>query len=158
MIILRAMQQEDVEGVMLIENEVVEFPWTASIFSDCIKVGYSCWVLDEEGKILGYGLLSVSASEAHVLNICIKGIRQHQGLGKRMMKHLIKQGRFLRAESVYLEVRVSNANAIDLYQKLGFVRVGERKDYYPAKEGREDALVYSLNLTDSGEIKIPKLS
>lgn len=145
MIILRRMRQEDVEGVMNIENVVCEFPWSASIFSDCIKVGYSCWVLDEAGVIVGYGLLSMSAGEAHILNICIKPENQRQGLGLRLMNHLIKQCRFLNADSVYLEVRMSNHGAYDLYTKLGFKQISIRKDYYPATEGREDAKVLSLS-------------
>lgn len=148
MIIIRRMQQDDVDGVMAIENVVCEFPWTASIFSDCIKVGYGCWVLDDGGSVVGYGLISVSGGEGHVLNICIKPQYQRQGLGMRMMKHLIKQCRFVDADSVYLEVRVSNHGAFDLYTKLGFVQISERKDYYPATNGREDALVLSLPLKD----------
>jgi len=146
MVILRPMQQEDVEGVMAIETTVTEFPWTASIFSDCIKVGYGCWILDDEGSICGYGLISSSAGEAHILNISIKPERQGQKLGLRMMRHLIKQAKYLKCASVFLEVRVSNKRAIDLYNKLGFVKVGDRKDYYPATEGREDAHVMSLAL------------
>lgn len=154
MIVLRRMQQEDVEGVMIIENMVVEFPWTASIFSDCIKVGYGCWVLSENNVILGYGLLSVSAGEAHVLNICIRTDMQRKGLGERLMRHLIKEARRTHCDSIYLEVRVTNFGAIHLYKKLGFAQVGERKDYYPAKEGREDALVLSLILKQK-EIELP---
>lgn len=146
MIIIRPMQQDDVEGVMEIENVVCEFPWTANIFSDCIKVGYGCWVLSEDNKVLGYGLLSLSAGEGHVLNLCIKPSHHHQGLGTWMMKHLINQTRRQAAGSIYLEVRVSNQHAIDLYHKLGFTQIGERKDYYPARNGREDARVLSLSL------------
>ncbi len=146
MIVIRPMQQDDVEGVMEIENTVCEFPWTDSIFSDCIKVGYGCWVLSENNRVLGYGLLSISAAEGHILNLCIRPSHQRLGLGRRMMEHLIKQGIYLGAESIFLEVRVSNQGAFDLYRKLGFIHVGERKDYYPAKDGREDALVLSLSL------------
>ncbi len=153
MIIIRRMQQEDVEGVMAIENVVCEFPWTASIFSDCIKVGYGCWVLDDAGSVVGYGLLSVSGGEGHILNICIKPDYQKKGLGLRMMQHLIKQCRFADSDSVYLEVRVSNHGAQHLYTKLGFLQISERKDYYPATNGREDALVLSLNLKENVENK-----
>lgn len=148
MIVIRRMQQEDVDGVMAIENVVCEFPWTNSIFGDCIKVGYGCWVLEDETTIAGYGLVSVSAEEAHILNVCIKPEYQRKGLGMRIMKHLIKQSRYAKAASVYLEVRVSNHGAYDLYRKLGFQQISERKDYYPAKGGREDALVLSLNLRE----------
>jgi ribosomal-protein-alanine N-acetyltransferase len=142
------MQQEDIPGVMEIENVVCEFPWTDSIFSDCIKVGYGCWVISEENKVLGYGLISISEREGHILNICIKPDRWRQGLGLRMMKHLIKQAKYFNSISVFLEVRVSNQGAIQLYNGLGFKQIGERKDYYPHKDGREDALVLSLPLSE----------
>jgi ribosomal-protein-alanine N-acetyltransferase len=141
------MQQEDVEGVMAIENAVVDFPWTYTIFSDCIKVGYSCWVLEKEGEVLGYGLLSMAAKEAHILNICIHPDRQRLGLGRRMMHHLIAQAKRLQADSVYLEVRVSNQRAFNLYDSLGFKQIGYRKDYYPAVGGREDALVLGISFS-----------
>ncbi len=141
MITLRAMQQNDVAGVMKIEEVVMDFPWTYGIFSDCIKVGYSCWVLEDEEEIIGYGLLSMGADEAHILNVSIQPERQRQGLGRRMMQHLMEQAKLLNAASVYLEVRVSNHHAYDLYKKLGFTVIGHRQDYYPAIGGREDALV-----------------
>jgi len=144
MTIIRAMQQKDIEGVMAIEEVVCDFPWTYSIFSDCMKVGYSCWVLEDQEEIVGYGLLSVAANEGHILNLCIKPERQRQGLGRHMMQHLIEQAKKLEAQSVYLEVRVSNHGAFDLYQKLGFSVIGHRKDYYPHIDGREDALVLEL--------------
>lgn len=146
MIIIRKMQQDDVEGVMTIEKEVVDFPWSYSIFSDCIKVGYSCWVLEEDEIIIGYGLLSLAAEEAHILNIVVRPDKQHQGLGRRLLTHLIEEGKKLKAKTVYLEVRRSNTIAYDLYIKTGFMVIGERKDYYPAVDGREDALVLELTL------------
>lgn len=145
MIIIRKMQQDDVAGVMLIEQEVVEFPWSYSIFSDCIKVGYSCWILEEEGVVIGYGLLSLAAEEGHILNLVVRPDKQHQGLGRKMLMHLIEQAKNLEAASVYLEVRQSNNIAYDLYIKTGFTVIGNRKDYYPAKDGREDAVVLELS-------------
>jgi len=144
MTIIRRMQQDDVPSVMEIEQEVVDFPWTHSIYSDCIKVGYDCWVLDDSDEIVGYGVLSVAAAEGHILNLIIRPERQHQGLGRRMLNHLIEQAKKLQANSVYLEVRRSNTIAYDLYIKTGFIVIGERKDYYPAIDGREDALVLEL--------------
>lgn len=148
MIVLRPMQQADIESVMNIAQVVCDFPWTYSIYSDCIKIGYSCWVLDDETveEIAGYGVLSVAAKEGHILEVCIKPERQRQGLGRRMMQHLLAQAKLLHAESVYLEVRKSNQAAFKLYTQLGFSMIGERKDYYPAIEGREDALVLSVDL------------
>ena len=141
MIVLREMREEDVAGVMRIEEVVSLFPWNYSIFSDCIKVGYSCWVFSEDEDIVGYGLFSIAANEAHILNLGIKPERQHQGLGRRMLTHLLKEMQAKRAVSAYLEVRVSNQIAFDLYQKMGFTVIGHRKDYYQANGGREDASV-----------------
>jgi len=151
--IIRAMQQKDVKAVMAIEEVVCEFPWTYSIYSDCIKVGYSCWVIEDDlegegGEVVGYGLLSIAANEAHILNLCIKPNKQRLGLGNRMMLHLIEQAKKLHAISVYLEVRLSNQGAFELYKKLGFSIIGHRKDYYPALNGREDALVLELSFID----------
>jgi ribosomal-protein-alanine N-acetyltransferase len=150
MIVIRAMKQEDVAGVMRIEEVVCEFPWTYSIFSDCIKVGYGCWVLEDqdEREIIGYGLVSKAGTEAHILNICIKPEWQGQGLGRRMMLHLINEGKKMLVDTVYLEVRVSNHRAFELYRTLGFTVIGQRKDYYPAKDGREDANVLQLSLKE----------
>jgi len=141
MIILREMRQEDVAGVMQIEEVVSIFPWTYGIFSDCIKVGYSCWVFSDEDEVIGYGLFSIAASEAHILNLGIKPARQGQGLGRRMLEHLLKEAQAEKAISAYLEVRVSNEIAFHLYQKMGFTVIGHRKDYYQAANGREDASV-----------------
>ncbi len=144
MIKLREMRQEDIEGVMRIEQVVCDFPWTSTIYSDCIKVGYSCWVFEDEEEIIGYGLFSLGANEAHILNLCIQPERQRQGLGRRMLEHLLSEAKKLGAVSVYLEVRASNHGAFDLYQKIGFSVIGHRKDYYPALDGREDALVLEI--------------
>jgi [ribosomal protein S18]-alanine N-acetyltransferase len=143
MITLRPMTQEDVANVMKIEEVVCEFPWSHGIFSDCIKVGYDCWVLEdtELHEIVGYGLLSMSANEGHILNVSIKPERQRSGLGMRMMENLLSQAKQHHARSVYLEVRVSNNGAYELYRKLGFSVIGHRKDYYPHAKGREDATV-----------------
>lgn len=146
MTVIREMQQEDVDGVMVIEREVVEFPWTPNIFSDCIKVGYSCWVIDDSQQVVGYGLMSLSGVEAHILNICIQGASQRKGLGRQMMLHLINEAKKLNADSVFLEVRPTNSGAFRLYKNLGFKIVGRRKDYYPAQNGREDALILELML------------
>ena len=147
MITLRPMQEEDVAGVMEIETIVTPAPWSYGIFVDCIKVGYYCWVYEDDGEIIGYGLFSVGSAEAHILNLAIKPEHQRQGLGRRMLEHLLAEARLLQVKSAYLEVRVSNHGAFDLYQKVGFILIGHRKDYYQTLDGREDALVleYTFN-------------
>jgi [ribosomal protein S18]-alanine N-acetyltransferase len=141
---IRAMQRDDLPTVSALENASYEFPWSQGIFSDCLRAGHPCWVLCANGQIIGYGILSVGAGEAHVLNVCIGPAHRGQGLGRHLMLRLLDLARWSGAERVFLEVRPSNPNAKTLYESLGFVEVGRRPRYYPAKNGREDAIVMSL--------------
>jgi len=138
---VRRMQPADLDRVMAIERAAYEFPWTEGILRDCLRVGYSCWVLEERERILGYVILSVAAGEAHLLNLCIDPACRRQGYGRRLLEHALSVAGRLGAETLYLEVRVSNAAAIALYHAQGFNEIGVRPDYYPARNGREDALV-----------------
>ena len=145
--ILRPMTQTDLHRVLEIELACYPHPWTKGIFGDCIRVGYDCWVLeDEETGIIGYGVLSIGAGESHVLNLAIDPPQRGQGLGRYLLEHLLQRARSGGAEMALLEVRPSNAGARALYEKLGFNEIGRRTDYYPDGEGREDALLYALHL------------
>jgi len=141
---------EDVPAVISIEESVYKHPWTEGIFCDCIRVGYNCFVYEESDVIQAYGLISIAADEAHILNICVAPELQGKGLGKRMLYKLLDTAEQKAVESVFLEVRVSNQVAIQLYEQEGFNQIGVRKDYYPADDGKEDALVFAraLNLPD----------
>jgi [ribosomal protein S18]-alanine N-acetyltransferase len=142
---LRQMTHADLPAVMSIETTNYDFPWSEDIFVDCFKAGYRCWVCEAQGKILGYCLMSLAVGEAHILNVSVAPDEQGQGIGRKMMESLIDYARG-RAETIFLEVRPSNPVAIALYEDLGFNEIGIRKDYYPAKSGREDALMLALEL------------
>jgi len=142
----RTMRVEDLDQVAAIEIAAYEFPWTQAIFRDCLRAGYNCWVLAHGAEIVGYGVLTVAAGEAHVLNVCVGHDHQGLGLGKRLMQRLIDLARWHRAERIFLEVRPSNTRAIALYDHLGFNEIGKRPNYYPATRGREDAIVMALEL------------
>jgi ribosomal-protein-alanine N-acetyltransferase len=142
---LRLMQAEDLEQVLQIEQRVYPFPWTLGILRDCLKVGYCCWVVTVDQQIVGYGVMSVVVDECHLLNICIDPGWQRLGLGRRLVERLLQLGRQHGAEAAYLEVRESNRPARRLYRQIGFVEVGQRRDYYPAIGGREDALLLTLS-------------
>lgn len=137
----RPMREEDFPSVLEIERRSYPFPWTRLIFSDCLRSGYSCWVCEREGVIEGYGIISVAAGEAHLLNLCVRPELKRRGVGKQVLGHLISLARHHEAEVIFLEVRQSNAAALELYRKMEFNELGFRKDYYPAAEGREDALI-----------------
>jgi len=143
---VRGMYLDDLAAVSALENASYEFPWSPGIFGDCVRAGHSCWVLCVDGSVAGYGILSTGAGEAHVLNICVTPKQQKQGHGRRILKRLLDLARMNRAARVYLEVRPSNARAQAMYEHAGFNEIGRRPNYYPARRGREDAIVMAMEL------------
>ena len=141
----RTMTTADLPAVLAIERKNYQFPWEEDVFTDCFKAGYGCYVCEAMDKVLGYCLLSIAVGEAHVLNISVATDEQGQGIGRKMLQFLVETARG-RAETVFLEVRVSNEIAIALYQDEGFNEIGIRKAYYPATDGREDAMMLALQL------------
>lgn len=141
------MGPERLPEVLVVERRAYEFPWTESIFRDCLKAGYSAWLLqDGDGIVIGYGMMSMAVDEAHVLNLCVDPLQQGRGWGRRLLDHLMMLARAAQAVIVLLEVRKSNKAALRLYEGVGFQRLGVRKGYYPAREGREDALVLGFDI------------
>jgi ribosomal-protein-alanine N-acetyltransferase len=143
---VRPMKQADVEAVSDIEKRSYVFPWTPGIFRDCMRAGHQCWVLDSGEALMGYGVLSAAAGEAHILNLCIAPEYQGRGHGRRLLRRLLDLARWHKAGQVFLEVRPSNPRAIQLYREEGFNEIGHRPNYYPAEKGREDAIVMALEL------------
>ena len=138
---VRPMQQSDLVEVMVIENASYEFPWTQGIFRDCLHNQYPATLFVQQKKILAYSVSQNVVDECHLLNLCVRQSDRGNGLGEKMVQYLMNQARQNDMGSIFLEVRVSNSAAINLYDKLGFNEVGLRNDYYPASNGREDALV-----------------
>ena len=146
----RPMSMSDLPDIQVIEREAYQFPWSTGVFKDCLRVGYSCWVLLVGPRIQGYGIMSVAAGESHILNLCTRPRAQGRGHGESLLRLLCAVARDEGAKSTLLEVRPSNDVAIRLYERNGFQRVGTRRDYYPHPRGREDAFVYALDLTTVG--------
>lgn len=144
---IRPMKRPDLKAVLEIERQAYEFPWSEGVFRDCMSIGYRCLVYERAGNVVGYGILSVAAGESHIMNICLSPTVQNRGYGRKMMETLMEEARAGGADTMLLEVRPSNERAIRLYEKLGFNVIGTRKNYYPAKGGREDALMLAKTLT-----------
>lgn len=143
---VRPMTPADIDNIMAIEPRAYDFPWSEGIFRDCLRVGYCCWCCEEDDELLGYGVMSVAAGESHILNLTVRPESQRQGIGSRLLKHFQQLARQHGADTLMLEVRPSNRKAIRLYEKLGFNEIGVRRNYYPAENGREDALLLALEL------------
>jgi [ribosomal protein S18]-alanine N-acetyltransferase len=138
---IRDMRQTDVTVAATIEQGAYEFPWSPGIFRDCLLAGYTSLVLEHSGKVIGYGIMSVAAGEAHLLNLALSESARRMGNGRRLLHHLMDLARVAGAEGMYLEVRPSNQRALALYERSGFEVLGRRRGYYRARGGTEDAVV-----------------
>lgn len=143
---IRPMRRRDLGVICGLEQVSYPFPWSREIFSDCLRVGYCCRVAENAGRVIAYAVLSIGASEAHVLNLCVAPEWRRGGLARRMLNVLLAEAHAQAAERVFLEVRPSNEAAVALYESAGFRTIGRRSGYYPAAAGREDALVMALQL------------
>jgi ribosomal-protein-alanine N-acetyltransferase len=138
---IRPMHELDVPVIVAIERAAYQFPWSEGIFRDCLRVGYVCRVVEVGGELAGYGIMSVGAGEAHILNVCIRDEYRCRGFARRILLYLLDRARTAGMYEAFLEVRPSNIAAARLYHSLGFEQVGVRRGYYQATVGREDAAV-----------------
>jgi len=143
---IRAMQIEDVPSVYAIEKQGYDFPWSVNLFEQAVKSTKYCAVIEEQNEILGYGILSYVVGEAELLNLCIAPAYQGKGLARKLLENLIDHATLQDNHEMYLEVRVTNAPAIALYEGIGFNEIGRRKNYYSTKNGKEDAILMALPL------------
>jgi ribosomal-protein-alanine N-acetyltransferase len=135
------MHELDVPVIVAIERAAYQFPWSEGIFRDCLRVGYVCRVVDVGGELTGYGIMSVGAGEAHILNVCIREEFRCRGLARKLLQYLLERALASGMQEAFLEVRPSNTTAARLYHSMGFEQVGVRRGYYQATVGREDAAV-----------------
>ena len=140
------MQTSDLDAVMQIETVNFPFPWTAGNFKDSITSGHDCVLLQLDDSIIGYAILMMVLDEAHLLNISVASSHKGQGLGRHLLDHMMQIGREKGGLNMFLEVRPSNIAAITLYESIGFNEMGVRPGYYPAHNGRENAVLMGVAL------------
>ena len=140
------MAAADLDQVVANERQAFAVPWSPGAFADCLDAGYECWVAGVDHRLVGHGILSITADEAVLLNVCIVPSAQGLGYGRALTNQLIACASAAGAGKVFLEVRISNAPAMTLYDALGFREVGRRRNYYQGDAGPEDALVMALDL------------
>lgn len=143
-----SMVAADVEAVVAVENNAYAFPWTRGNFLDSLASGHQSLVMRErDGPLAGYFLQIPMVDEIHLLNITVRPDLHGQGMGRRLLEHALKLARNAGMQSMLLEVRPSNHKALAVYEHVGFVEIGIRKNYYPAPaNSREDAIVMRLPL------------
>jgi ribosomal-protein-alanine N-acetyltransferase len=141
------MQPSDLDAVLQVEQNAYAHPWTRAVFNDTLQAGYQAQMLMREHTVIGYFVAMQGVDEVHLLNITVSPQYQRQGWAVVIMQAMHTWARSVLAQWSWLEVRLNNAPAIHLYQRLGYERVGLRKNYYPDGHGRrEDAIVMSLQL------------
>ncbi len=143
----RKMRQTDMDNVMRVESLAYPFPWSRNLFEDCLdKPSYTCWVFEHNNVFNGYLISSSAAGEAHILNLCVHPDLQGQGWGRKLLAEAEWIAKQHRADTCFLEVRVSNLAALYLYESSGYNEIGRRRKYYPIENGREDAIVMAKTL------------
>ena len=141
------MGESTLDMVLAVERQAYEFPWSVGNFRDSLLAGYQAQLLRAGDGLLGYFVAMKGFEETHLLNLTVAPVHQGQGWARVMLDALAIWSRAHGAQWLWLEVRSSNHRAIAVYDRYGYRRVGERKDYYPAARGtREHAIVMSLRL------------
>src|SRR3569832_1926059 len=138
---LRPMTEADLPRIHRIELASYEYPWSPGNFADSLSAGYSMWVREAEGEIIGYYALMVAAGEAHLLNLTIAPIWRRHGLGRGLLEHCLARACDHKDTSLFLEVQTTKTTTNTQNQDSGFVDLAVRRGYYPARNGREDALI-----------------
>jgi [ribosomal protein S18]-alanine N-acetyltransferase len=142
----REMRASDLDAVMQIEMANFPFPWTAGNFKDSINSGHICLLLEIDQALVGYAILMMVLDEVHLLNISVSPSWKGKGWGRHLLNQMMQIGREKGGLNMFLEVRPSNVSAITLYESIGFNEMGVRPGYYPAHNGRENAVLMGVAL------------
>lgn len=144
----RAMTTADLGAVLALEVAAYSHPWSLGNFVDSLAAGYLAWVRhDADGRLLAYCVAQPGFEETHLLNLTVAPAWQRHGHGRALLLALADWARARGDQTLWLEVRQSNAAGRALYAAAGFAEVGLRRGYYPAAhQQREDAVVMRLAL------------
>jgi ribosomal-protein-alanine N-acetyltransferase len=143
---LRPMHEPDLPAVYMLEKRCQLDPWPLWYFRRMLRKGASCWVLEHNGEVVGFGIVSMVRHWAHIMNMCVAPNYRRRGLGRRILIHLLATAKLRHANHAWLEVRPTNRPAILLYRKQGFRSKHIRKDYYRTRHGRQNAIVMARQL------------
>ena len=140
------MTADDLDAVVALEASLQDFPWSRGNFADSLAAGHEMRVLRLGGDVVGFSVVVSIVDEAHLLVIGVDRRHHRHGHGARLLRQVIATARAAGAARLLLEVRPANTQAIAFYQSFGFAQIGVRRGYYPAVAGREDALVFEMEL------------
>ena len=137
---LRRMAPRDLEEVLIIERSF-RAPWTREMFLQELRQTElsEALVAETVGRIAGYVLWWYVADEVHIVNVAVDEAQRRRGVARRLLQAVFERARGRAMSIATLEVRYSNAPAIQLYESLDFKKIAIRKSYYA--DNGEDALV-----------------
>ncbi|WP_051234746.1 ribosomal protein S18-alanine N-acetyltransferase [Marinimicrobium agarilyticum] len=141
----RPLEAADIAPVMALESQLQSHPWRRSSYEDCLAGRHHCWLAEASGELVGFVVVAWAGGDGELLNIAVASQRQRQGVGERLLALAFELVR-PHASMMFLEVRLSNRNAIQFYEREQFFEVGQRPNYYPSARGREDALILARQL------------
>ena len=151
---IRPMAPGDVDAVAALEGSVFSNPWNTDTFLRLLdRTGAELHVMEEEGTVVGYGVLWCILDQGELANIAVAPQARGRGLGGRLLAHFVEVARLRGVRRLFLEVRQSNAVALQLYCSRGFQRIGRRRDYY--ERPIEDALVLELKIPGREDEGLP---
>ena len=134
------MESAHVSQVAQLEKLCFSAPWSENSISSELTNPLSCWLVALDGdRVAGYVGSQTVLDESDMMNIAVDPQYRRQGIARALVEELVKCLARKESRCLTLEVRASNAGAIALYGKLGFVQVGLRKNYY--RNPREDAMI-----------------
>lgn len=141
----RPLEPGDIAAVMALESQVQTHPWRRSSYEDCLDGRHHCWLAEADGELVGFVVVAWAGGDGELLNIAVAPQRQRQGVGECLLSLAVELVKPY-ASMLFLEVRLSNRNAIQFYERDQFFEVGHRPNYYPSTRGREDALILARQL------------
>ena len=149
--VIRPFGVERLDEVLAIEQAAYPFPWTRGNFIDSLAAGYLAWGrFAPDGTLVGYFLAMPGFEEMHLLNITVAARHEGRGHARALLDALYRECSLRGVPMLWLEVRDGNQRARALYRREGFSEAGRRRQYYPAAEGREDAVLMSRPIPPAG--------
>jgi [ribosomal protein S18]-alanine N-acetyltransferase len=143
---IRLAKLKDFKELLFIEEQAHIYPWPETTLQWCLEQPHlRCFVLQKEQDIVGFAIYECVLDEATLLNLAINPDFQGHGNGRYLLQKSLCELDATIAK-IFLEVRISNEPALQLYQSENFIEIGQRRNYYPAVAGREDARVFELDL------------
>lgn len=138
--IIEKMTEKHLDRVAELEAQCFAHPWSRASLEETLNNNNSLFYAAVEGDdVIGYIGMSIVVDEGYIFNVAVSENHRKSGVGSALINELVTYGKKNNLYFLTLEVRESNINARSLYSKFGFIKVGERKNYY--KNPEESAIL-----------------